>query len=230
MVEGPAFHPYLSGARRTCCRSDAADRTVDPRTARRPDRRRPGARGAVRRRGQAVPRVLPGHEAAPRAGRGAAAPARPAGAGRADQRPGPPGHPRGAHPGARAGRGRHHGGGLHAPAGRGGAAVQPRRGDERGADGRPGHPGPRSPRPRARRWWWSAAIGARRAGGPGARGDVRAEADASGVSGDLGTADPEALLAALVAAGAGVRQFTLVRGTLEDLFVSMTGEGFDVRA
>ena len=57
-----------------------------------------------------------------------------------------------------------------------------------------------------------------------------ARADASGVSGDLGPVDPEALLAALVAAGAGVRQFTLVRGTLEDLFVSMTGEGFDVRA
>ena len=68
-----------------------------------------------------------------------------------------------------------------------------------------------------------------RAGLSGAR--VESEGSAVPVvSVDLGAADPEALLAALVSAGAGVRQFTLVRGTLEDLFVSMTGEGFDVRA
>ena len=51
-----------------------------------------------------------------------------------------------------------------------------------------------------------------------------------GASADLGAADPERLLAALVAAGVGVRQFTLHRSTLEELFVALTGEGFDVRA
>ena len=66
-------------------------------------------------------------------------------------------------------------------------------------------------------------------------GDV-AGVDAGGDAGpevleaDLGGADPERVLAALVAAGAGVRQFTLQRATLEDLFVSLTGEGFEVRA
>ena len=53
---------------------------------------------------------------------------------------------------------------------------------------------------------------------------------ADGVRADLGPADPEAVLAALVAAGAGVRQFALHRSTLEELFVALTGEGFDVRA
>src|SRR3954451_13054976 len=33
LVEGPAFHPYLSG-RATLARLDAGDRTVDPRTSR----------------------------------------------------------------------------------------------------------------------------------------------------------------------------------------------------
>lgn len=39
---------------------------------------------------------------------------------------------------------------------------------------------------------------------------------------------PEELVAALVAAGVGVRGFTLERPSLEDLFVELTGEGFDV--
>ena len=69
-----------------------------------------------------------------------------------------------------------------------------------------------------------------RAGASGAKVESGEGSAVSVVSVDLGPADPEALLAALVSAGAGVRQFTLVRGTLEDLFVSMTGEGFDVRA
>ncbi|SDQ36600.1 ABC transporter ATP-binding protein [Quadrisphaera sp. DSM 44207] len=50
------------------------------------------------------------------------------------------------------------------------------------------------------------------------------------VEAELAGADPERLLAALVASGAGVRQFALQRATLEDLFVTLTGEGFDVRA
>jgi ABC-2 type transport system ATP-binding protein len=54
-------------------------------------------------------------------------------------------------------------------------------------------------------------------------------AEAGTVEALLGEADPEHLLAALVGAGAGVRQFTVQRATLEDLFVSLTGEGFEVR-
>ncbi|MEO7071389.1 MAG: DUF4162 domain-containing protein, partial [Nostocoides sp.] len=46
-----------------------------------------------------------------------------------------------------------------------------------------------------------------------------------GVPGDL---DPERIVAALVAAGVGVRGFVIDAPSLEDLFVTMTGEGFDV--
>ncbi|MCU1619793.1 MAG: transporter related protein [Modestobacter sp.] len=56
---------------------------------------------------------------------------------------------------------------------------------------------------------------------------VRTEAGT--VDAELATADPEQVLAALVAAGAGVRQFVLARARLEDLFVELTGAGFDVR-
>ncbi len=45
---------------------------------------------------------------------------------------------------------------------------------------------------------------------------------------DLGTADPSTLLAALVRADVPVEQFVVERPTLEDLFVALTGEGFDV--
>jgi ABC-2 type transport system ATP-binding protein len=50
----------------------------------------------------------------------------------------------------------------------------------------------------------------------------------TGVVADLGGAEPDQVLSALVAAGAGVRQYVLHRPTLEDLFVTLTGEGFDV--
>jgi ABC-2 type transport system ATP-binding protein len=50
----------------------------------------------------------------------------------------------------------------------------------------------------------------------------------TGVLADLGAAVPERVLAALVGAGVGVRQYVLHRPTLEDLFVTLTGEGFDV--
>jgi ABC-2 type transport system ATP-binding protein len=40
--------------------------------------------------------------------------------------------------------------------------------------------------------------------------------------------EPEALVAALVHAGVGVRGFELARPSLEDLFIAQTGEGFDV--
>jgi ABC-2 type transport system ATP-binding protein len=49
-----------------------------------------------------------------------------------------------------------------------------------------------------------------------------------GASAVLGTAQPEHVVAALVAAGVGVRGFTVERPSLEDVFVGLTGEGFDV--
>jgi len=39
---------------------------------------------------------------------------------------------------------------------------------------------------------------------------------------------PEGIVAALVHAGVGVAGFELARASLEDLFVALTGEGFDV--
>jgi ABC-type multidrug transport system ATPase subunit len=44
----------------------------------------------------------------------------------------------------------------------------------------------------------------------------------------LGAADPEQLVAALVAAGVGVRGFVVEHPNLEDVFVELTGAGFDV--
>jgi ABC-type multidrug transport system ATPase subunit len=44
----------------------------------------------------------------------------------------------------------------------------------------------------------------------------------------LGEAEPEKVLAALVHAGVPVRQFTVDEAGLEDVFVALTGEGFDV--
>jgi ABC-2 type transport system ATP-binding protein len=44
----------------------------------------------------------------------------------------------------------------------------------------------------------------------------------------LGDVAPEKVVAALVHDGVGVREFTVARPDLEDLFVSLTGEGFDV--
>jgi ABC-2 type transport system ATP-binding protein len=46
-----------------------------------------------------------------------------------------------------------------------------------------------------------------------------------GIPGELA---PEAIVAALVRSGVGVRSFTASSPSLEDLFVSLTGEGFDV--
>jgi ABC-type multidrug transport system ATPase subunit len=51
-----------------------------------------------------------------------------------------------------------------------------------------------------------------------------------GASGVLGSAEPERVVAALVAAGVGVRGFAVQRPNLEDVFVGLTGEGFDVSA
>ena len=48
------------------------------------------------------------------------------------------------------------------------------------------------------------------------------------VSGRLGRVAPEKVVAGLVHAGIGVAEFRQVRPSLEDTFVSITGEGFDV--
>ena len=71
-------------------------------------------------------------------------------------------------------------------------------------------------------------------------GDVAAVLHRLGLSGvavegdrafaDLGSAAPEQVLAALVRADLPVEQFVVDRPTLEDLFVSLTGEGFDVES
>jgi ABC-2 type transport system ATP-binding protein len=49
-----------------------------------------------------------------------------------------------------------------------------------------------------------------------------------GATAVLGPADPEHVVAALVAAGVGVRGFVVERPNLEDVFVGLTGAGFDV--
>jgi ABC-2 type transport system ATP-binding protein len=48
------------------------------------------------------------------------------------------------------------------------------------------------------------------------------------ITGIPGAVPPEAIVAALVHAGVGVRSFTVTAPALEDLFVQLTGEGFDV--
>jgi ABC-2 type transport system ATP-binding protein len=49
-----------------------------------------------------------------------------------------------------------------------------------------------------------------------------------GVSANLGDLEPERIVAALVRDGVGVRGFGVERASLEDQFVGLTGEGFDV--
>ena len=48
------------------------------------------------------------------------------------------------------------------------------------------------------------------------------------ITADLGEAEPERVTAELVHAGVGVRGLTVETPSLEDLFVGLTGEGFDV--
>jgi ABC-2 type transport system ATP-binding protein len=56
--------------------------------------------------------------------------------------------------------------------------------------------------------------------------DAAAEAD--GVVGGLSGLAPERIVHELVGAGVAVRGFTVLRPTLEEAFVELTGEGFDV--
>jgi ABC-2 type transport system ATP-binding protein len=60
------------------------------------------------------------------------------------------------------------------------------------------------------------------------RGTGEPDIRANGVVADLGDADSEQLVEALVIAGVPVRQFVLEQPDLEDVFVELTGEGFDV--
>lgn len=55
-----------------------------------------------------------------------------------------------------------------------------------------------------------------------------AQAPARGEAPSGGDVEPEAVVAALVAAGVRVRGFAVEQGSLEDRFVALTGEGFDI--
>jgi ABC-2 type transport system ATP-binding protein len=59
-------------------------------------------------------------------------------------------------------------------------------------------------------------------------GLVVAESGADHVSATLGATESERVTEALVRAGVGVRELVVERPDLEDVFVSLTGEGFDV--
>jgi ABC-2 type transport system ATP-binding protein len=48
------------------------------------------------------------------------------------------------------------------------------------------------------------------------------------VTAQLASHEPEQICAELVAAGVGVRGFGLAGPDLEELFVTLTGEGFDI--
>ncbi|WP_454697464.1 ABC transporter ATP-binding protein [Arthrobacter humicola] len=71
----------------------------------------------------------------------------------------------------------------------------------------------------------------RRAGDTGTAGDAGQLGD-TGQLGDAGQSgvavEPEAVVAAMVAAGVRVRGFAVEQGSLEDRFVALTGEGFDI--
>jgi ABC-2 type transport system ATP-binding protein len=63
-------------------------------------------------------------------------------------------------------------------------------------------------------------VGVEHGAGPaGAGGEVH------GIPGQV---EPERIVATLVRAGVGVQGFTVAATSLEDLFVALTGEGFDV--
>jgi len=58
--------------------------------------------------------------------------------------------------------------------------------------------------------------------------EARVEAGADAVTGLPGDVAPEKIVAALVHDGVPVRGFAVVAPDLEEMFVSLTGEGFDV--
>ncbi len=250
LVEGPAFYPFLTGLD-NLARYDAADRSADPRTARtRIDGAldRVGLMPAAKKRyrhyslgmkqrlaiaaGLLQPRELiildePTNGLDPQGTREVRD------ADQADRRR------------------RHHRVRVLAPARRGGADLHARRGDAVRAAGLPGlaartapdrsRPGSRSRPPtrrkRSRCWpaWARRPEDHRGRAGPAhAEPAGRAEAPPAPrhreVSAVLGEAVPERVCAELVQAGVGVRGFAVTSPSLEDLFVGLTGEGFDVSA
>ena len=64
--------------------------------------------------------------------------------------------------------------------------------------------------------------------GSGAGTDGATPADGSAPTDSTGAVEPEAVVAAMVAAGVRVRGFAVEQGSLEDRFVALTGEGFDI--
>ena len=229
LVEGPAFYPQLSG-RANLARIDAADRTADPGTARRRIDAALERVGLLAAAEEALPGLLARHEAAAGHRRGPAPAARADHPGRAHQRPGPAGHPGGARadPGDR--HRRHHRARLLAPAGRGRADLHPRRRHAHRPAGVPGHAG-RAARPGA---------------DPGPGAHDRARTRAAEILAKLGLADIRSgadgeVSAQLGRPGAGthlpgtgatpdvpVAGLDTPRPSLEELFVGLTGEGFDV--
>ena len=140
LVEGPAFHPQLSG-RANLARLRRRGPHRGPGHRRGPDRRRAGAGRPAGRRAQALPGLLAGHEAAAGHRRRPAAAARPDDPRRAHQRARPAGHPGGAQP-DQGDRGRgHHRVRVLAPARRGRADLHARRRDAHRPAGVPGHAG-----------------------------------------------------------------------------------------
>jgi ABC-2 type transport system ATP-binding protein len=74
-------------------------------------------------------------------------------------------------------------------------------------------------------------AGATPAGGAiptGGEAPAGGDLPAAGVAPSGGDVEPEAVVAALVAAGVRVRGFAVEQGSLEDRFVALTGEGFDI--
>jgi ABC-2 type transport system ATP-binding protein len=71
-----------------------------------------------------------------------------------------------------------------------------------------------------------AGVAGEGAGGPGGEAEVLIEGDR--VTCDADGLEPDAVCAALVGAGVRVFAFGIERASLEDAFVALTGEGFDV--
>jgi ABC-2 type transport system ATP-binding protein len=74
----------------------------------------------------------------------------------------------------------------------------------------------------------AAATVLRALGLKGVRVDNPGGPDGGQSSAELGCGRPEDVVAALVHGGVGVREFAVQRPSLEDMFVALTGDGFDV--
>ena len=225
LVEGPAFHPYLSG-RANLARLDAADVRRSPhRWASHRRRARPG--GSAGRGEEALPRLLPRDAAAPRHRRCPARAARPARPRRADQRPRPQGTREvrtligslasdgttvlvSSHLLAEVEQICSHLGVMR----EGRLVAQGTVGEVRGG-------GPAVVRVRTRQPEAAASVLT-------ALGVEQVRTTGGEVHGIPGELEPEKIVATLVHAGVGVQGFSVSTASLEDLFVALTGEGFDV--